>query len=107
LSHDVTHEQERPLKWNKTAVIAVIVILSVSYMYSTIKRSQLSNDVEQGQLAACSEDEGRDCHLISEYHDECFDSSYRAEFRIRELRRGEYADCMSRKIGQHVGSTGN
>ena len=95
------------MKWNKTAVIVVVVLFSASYVYSTVKRSQLSSDVEQRQLAACLEGKGRDCHLISEYHADCFDASYRAEFKIREFRRGEYADCMSRKIGQHVGSPGN
>ena len=89
------------MKWNRTAVIAVIVIFSISYGYSSVMRMQLSNDVEKEWLAECMDKEGRDCNLISEHHDECFDSSYRAEFRIREFRRGEYADCISTKTGMH------
>ena len=63
---------------------------------------QLSNDVEEQQLADCAEKGDRDCRLILEYHDECFDSSYRAEFRIREFRWGEYAECISKRIDRNV-----
>ena len=61
---------------------------------------QLSNEVEQEQLAKCLEDGGRICQLVVEHHDDCFDMSYRAEFRIREFRRVEYADCLLAKVKQ-------
>ena len=95
------------MKWDKTAIVAVVVIFSASYVYSSIKRMQLSDDVEREQLARCAEQGGRTCQLVTEHHDDCFDASYRAEFRIREFRQAEYADCLAEKNSQSVAKSGN
>ena len=63
---------------------------------------QLSAEVEQEQLARCAEEGGRSCQFVTEHHDDCFDASYRAEYRIREFRHAEYADCLAEKTRQSV-----
>ncbi len=91
------------MKWDKTAVLAVIAIFSISYLYSSIRQWQLSNKVEAEKLRACEARGGNDCGLIPKYHDDCFESSYRAEFRIRTFRYDEYNRCIATRIKQHRG----
>jgi hypothetical protein len=81
-------------------MLAMIVILSVSYVYTSVRRIQLSNEVEKAKRKVCSEQGDYDCELISKYHDECFSLSYRAEFRTRSFHPGEYNDCIDGKLGQ-------
>jgi len=89
-------------QWSKGAVIFVAVLFLASYVYQSIMHMRISNEVEQETVEACEKSREYDCELIHEYHDECFDSSYRAELRIREFRPGEYRDCLNTKIKQHV-----
>ena len=89
------------MKWTKAAVIAVIAIFSVSYVYSSIKRMQLSTEIETAEMNACNNKGGSDCDLIANYHDDCFEPSYRAEYRIRTFHAREYRVCMDTKLDRH------
>lgn len=91
-------------QWDKGAIIFVATLFLASYIYQSIMHMRMSNDVEQETIEACEKNGGYDCELIHEYHDECFDSSYRAELRIREFRPREYRACIDSKVKQH--STG-
>jgi len=82
------------MKWNKLATIAVIAIVSISYIYSSIHRTQLSGEIKQKELENCAKRGEIDCMIIKSYHDECFDSSYRAEFKIRSFHTDEYQACL-------------
>jgi len=88
------------VKWTRSSVVVVGVVLAVSYGYSGIREMQLSNKVEEDRQKACVQGGGHDCGLISKYHDECFNASYRAEYRIKSFHRDEYNDCMARRISQ-------
>jgi len=90
------------MKWNKTAVLAVVAIIFVSYVYSSIREMQLSREVAEEKRKGCSEQSNYDCELISKFHDECFEASYRAEYRIRKFHSGEYNNCVDQKIAQHL-----
>jgi hypothetical protein len=92
------------MKWSRSAVLAVIAILAVFYIYSSIKRSQLSNDVREAERGACVKNGKFDCDLIAKYHDECFESSYRAEYRIRSFHASEYHACIEKRASQHLGA---
>jgi len=48
-------------------------------------------------LLACGKDGGLDCNIIETYHDDCFASSYRAEFKIRSFHAEEYRACLDKK----------
>ena len=92
------------MRWSKGAALVVIVILTASYVYSSIKRTQLSNQVREAEETACAKNGTTSCDLIAKYHDECFDLSYRAEFRVKSFRFGEYRACIENKIGEHLRS---
>ena len=89
-------------KWNKGTFVAVIAIMSISFIYSGIKSKQLSNKIEEETLKACAEQGNYDCDLISQYHDECFDFSYRAQYRIKQFHHAEYNRCINSKIQPHI-----
>jgi len=94
------------MKWNKSILLAVIAIFSISYVYSSIKYKQLSNEVKEERLRICSEQKSYDCELITRYHDECFSSSYRSQYKTRKFYPGEYDKCIKNKIEQHLNSLG-
>lgn len=96
--------KELRVKWDKAAVLAVVAIFSVSYVYSSIRKTQLSNDVEEEKRKVCFKQGRYDCGLISRYHNECFNSSYRAEYRIRDFHFDEYNNCIDSKIIHHPGT---
>lgn len=92
------------MRWRSGAVLAAIVILSISYVYSSIKRTQLSNKVREAEETACAKNGTPNCDLFVKYHDECFDLSYRAELRIKSFHVGEYRACIKNRIGEHSDS---
>ena len=92
------------MKWSKSALLGVIVIFFISFVYSGIKDKQLSNKVKEEKLRICSEQGSYDCGLISRYHDECFSSSYRAQYKIKKFYYDEYNNCISSKIEQRLNS---
>ena len=79
-------------------MLAVVAIVSASWVYSTLKRMQLSDEVQAAERAACARKGGFDCDLIAKYHDECFESSYRAEYRIRSFHDDEYRVCIESRM---------
>lgn len=83
---------------------AVIAISSISYLYSSIRGNQLSNKIEEEKWNTCIEQCRSNCELVSKYQDDCFDPSYRAEYRIKTFRPGEYDRCMDNKIEQYRSS---
>jgi len=89
------------MKWSKTAVLIIVSIFSISYIYSSIKYIQLSNEIEEKKLKVCVKQKIYDCELISKYHEDCFKSSYRSEYRIRDFHTDEYHSCIDRKIKLH------
>jgi hypothetical protein len=91
-----------PMKWNKGTIIAVLAILLISYAYSTMKSGQLGDDIKAEKLRICSEEGRYDCGLIEQYHDECFDLSYRSQYKMKEFHPGEYERCMNSKIAPHL-----
>jgi hypothetical protein len=92
------------MTWSRTAVLAVIAIFTVSYVYSSIKRTQLSNTVKEAEGEACAKKGNYNCNLIATYHNECFEQSYRAEYRIRSFHASEYHACIENKINHHSGA---
>ena len=90
------------MKWSKTAVLIIISIFSISYIYSSIKHVQLSNKIEEKKLKVCEEQNIYDCGLISQYHNDCFNASYRTVYRIRDFHPDEYHSCINRKIKLHI-----
>ncbi len=88
------------MKWNKGTLLAVLAILIISISYSSIKHRQLSNKVKEEQLRVCSEQEEYDCEVIVQFHDECFSSSYRAQYKMKKFHPNEYNSCINRKIGE-------
>ena len=92
------------MRWSRGAVLVAIVILSTSYVYLSIKRTQLSNKVREAEETACAKNGTFNCNLIAKYHDECFDLSYRAELRIKSFQAGEYRACIKNRIGEHLDS---
>jgi len=92
------------MKWNKGTLLVVAAVLSVSFVYSSFKQRQLSNKVEEQRSRMCSDQGSYDCELISRYHDECFSTSNRARYKIKEFNPGAYNDCIDRKIEQHLSS---
>jgi len=90
------------VKWNKMAVVTVLMILAGSYIYSALGRSRLSKEVETNKLALCSKQSSYGCELVSKYHGTCFDTSYRAEFRTKSFYQDEYNKCMDKKISEAV-----
>jgi hypothetical protein len=53
-------------------------------------------------LASCIEQHLYDCSLIELYHRECFDLSYRSEYKLKEFHPAEYDNCLNTKIKQHA-----
>ena len=94
-------EEGTHMKWDRMAIVAVVVLFTLSYAYSGIKRLQLSGETRDAEEAACEQTKAFDCVLIERYHDECFDPSYRAEYRIRSFHVDEYRACMDSRIRQH------
>jgi hypothetical protein len=92
------------MKWTKSAILVVIAVLAISYVYSSTGERKLSNDVKNEKLSECTKLGSIDCDLISKYHDECFKASYRAELKIRQLHRDEYNSCIDSKINQPINS---
>lgn len=89
------------MKWNKFSIISVIVILSISYVYSGVNRNQLSNKVKSAELEHCSNSGRYNCSLIETYHAECFSRSDRAELKIRSFHTDEYRACMDKNLKNH------
>lgn len=90
------------MNWSKTAVIVVIAVFAVSYGYSAIKRMHLSGEVQETERKACAKQGAFDCDLIAKYHDECFEPSYRAEYRIKSFHADEYRACIENMMNQHL-----
>jgi len=86
------------MKWSKFSIISVIVIFSFSYVYSSVKRNQLSREIKSAALETCHKSAASNCNLIETYHDECFSNSYRAELKIRSFHSDEYRACMSKNM---------
>lgn len=86
------------MKWTKTTALAVVIVLAGSYLYSSIRQSQLSEEVEERQFNRCTDQGNADCDLIGRFHDDCFDTSYRAEYRVRQFHSAEYQQCMNERI---------
>lgn len=91
-----------PLKWNRVTIIAVLSILLISYAYSSIKDRQLSNKIKEERLRICAEQGDYDCNLILQFHNECFKSSYRSQYKIKKFYLNEYNNCINRKIEQFL-----
>lgn len=90
------------MKWNKLAIISVVVILSISYIYSRYNQNQLSQELKQTELIECKTRADFDCNLINIYHNECFQASNRSEFKIRSFHANEYRQCLHKKVGKSV-----
>ena len=84
------------------SLLVVFAIFVVSFVYTTIKDNRLSDEVLTAKLKECAEEADYDCQLISQYHDDCFDSSYRAEFRIKQFRRAEYDSCIDSAVKKYL-----
>ena len=76
-------------------------IVTVSYVYSSVKLTQLSHKAREAEEAACAKQGASNCELIAKYHDGCFNQSYRAELKIRSFHVAEYRACIKNKIGIH------
>lgn len=87
------------MKWSKKSIVVVLAILSISYFYSSFQRNKLSNEIKRKELENCSKNENYDCNLINNYHDECFNTAYRSEYKIRSFHTDAYRTCLSKKIG--------
>lgn len=85
------------MKWSKFSIIFVAAILAISYIYSSISENQLSNEVRKSALESCAKDARYDCDSVLEHHDDCFNSSYRAELKIRSFHYQEYWTCLVNK----------
>jgi hypothetical protein len=90
------------MKWNKKWLIVVLIIFSISYFYSSYNDRKLSNQIKEKKLASCIEQHLYDCSLIELYHRECFDLSYRSEYKLKEFHPAEYDSCLNTKIKQHA-----
>jgi len=85
------------MKWSKYSIIFVIMILTISYIYSSIKRNELSKEVRDSALESCAKNDRQDCDIVEKYHDDCFDSSYRSELKIRSFHYQEYRACLEKR----------
>jgi hypothetical protein len=86
------------MKWTGKALVAVLAILAISFVYSGLKSRELSGRVKAQRLRSCSEQKLYDCGLIKRYHAECSDKSYRSHLKIREFHPAEYDWCLESKI---------
>lgn len=76
----------------------MLAIFTASYVYSSIKTQQLSDKVKQQQIEACEQQRALNCEMISKFHDECFDISYRAVYRTKSFHQDEYNNCIASKL---------
>lgn len=90
------------MKWNKAGLIVVLIILTVSFIYSSYNKKKLSNQIKEKKMKSCVEHNLYNCDLIELYHKECFDLSYRSEYKIKDFHPAEYDKCLNTKIKQHV-----
>lgn len=86
------------MKWTKASIAIVVVLLSASYIYSSISSRELSDKVKSQKMKACLENKPYDCGLIERYHSECFNQSYRSYLKTKEFHPSEYDSCLKAKI---------
>jgi len=89
------------MNWSNSVVLLVIIIAIVSYVYSSVKLTQLSHRVRAAEEAACAKKGTLNCRLIATFHNEYFSLSYRTELKIRSIHVADNRACINNKISEH------
>ena len=86
------------MRWNKHAFIIVLIVFSVSYIFSQRSEEQKSNKVKTQQIEACKAQKADYCDLIDLYHKSCFDQNYRSWMKTKRFYDKAYETCLKNKI---------
>jgi len=86
------------MHWNKQSFIIVLIVFSVSYIFSQRSEDQMSNKIKTQQLHICKAQKADNCDLINLFHKDCFDRSYRSWMRTKRFYDKEYETCLKNKI---------
>jgi len=86
------------VRWNKQSVIIVLVIFTVSYIYSLFYEHDVSNKTKAQYIEACNIQKIGDCDLIDQFHNACFEKNYRSWMKTKRFYAQEYEDCLEKNI---------